>query len=71
LRIGGARGVYPGAFSEECANKRLIFARVRKSVEVIENKGRKIHRFLEFFKKSERVKRREGILGLRRGYHGE
>jgi hypothetical protein len=67
--MGEARGVYPGAFSEECANKRLIFARVKKSGEVIENKGRKIRRFLGFLEKSERVKRQEGILELRRGYH--
>jgi hypothetical protein len=44
---------YPGGLWEECANKGLIFARVKKSGEVIENKGRKICRFLEFFKKSE------------------
>ncbi len=27
-----------GSFVEECANKGLIFARVKKSVEVVENK---------------------------------
>jgi hypothetical protein len=55
---------------EEFENKRFIFARVKTSGEVIENKGPKIRRFLDFFKKSERVGSQAGILGLRRGYHG-
>lgn len=55
--------MYPGCFVEECANKGLILARVKKSGEVIENKGRKIRRFSKFCKKSESVKRQREIWG--------
>jgi hypothetical protein len=54
---------YPACFLEECENKGLIFARVKKILEVIENKGRKNCNFLDFLKKSKRVGSQAGILG--------
>ena len=41
-------GRYPACFLEECENKGLIFARVKKILEVIENKGEKIAIFWIF-----------------------
>jgi hypothetical protein len=51
VEVGGGT---PGCFCEECENKGVILKRVKKSVQVIENKGRKIGGFLNFLAKSER-----------------
>jgi hypothetical protein len=60
------RGVtHPGVFSEEGANKGLILARMKKSPEVIENKGRE---FAKSDKKSERVMMLELTAEPRRDY---
>ena len=63
------RGCTPGYSSEEFANKGLILARVKKSAEVIDNKGRKIGALLYSCTKSERVRRLGRLAELKGDFH--